>query len=115
MLTSLSLSVLSEEAIAAFLQKNSGFFGAFAAAVVGSIIFLPGFVAFPLAGVLREAGSSYFLLSAFTTTLMMVGVLTFPIEKEYLGIKITILRNIVAFCIAITIALITGLYFGEIL
>jgi len=54
------------------------------------------------------------VLSAFTTTLMLVGLLTFPIEKEYFGIKITIIRNIVCFIIAIIVALVTGIAFREI-
>ena len=53
------------------------------------------------------------VLSAFTTTLMMVGVLTYPIEKEYFGMKITVIRNIISFFIAIIVALVTGIFFGE--
>jgi hypothetical protein len=54
------------------------------------------------------------VLSAFSTTLMMVGILTYPIEKAYFGTRVTILRNIFSFFIAITVALITGIFFGEI-
>jgi len=54
------------------------------------------------------------VLSAFTTTLMMVGILTFPIEKEYFGIKVTIIRNVISLFIALIVAVITGIFFGEI-
>ena len=54
------------------------------------------------------------VLSAFTTTLMMVGVLTYPIEKEYLGTKVTIVRNVIGFFIALIVAVMTGIFFGEI-
>ena len=54
------------------------------------------------------------VLSAFTTTLMMVGVFTYPIEKEYFGMKVTVTRNIISFFIAIIVALVTGIFFGEI-
>jgi hypothetical protein len=53
------------------------------------------------------------VLSAFTTTLMMVGVLTYPVEKAYLGIRVTIMRNAVSFVIALIVAVITGFFFGE--
>jgi uncharacterized membrane protein YraQ (UPF0718 family) len=54
------------------------------------------------------------VLSAFTTTLMMVGVLTVPLEKKYFGMKVTIIRNSASFFIALIVALMTGLFFGEI-
>jgi hypothetical protein len=54
------------------------------------------------------------VLSAFTTTLMMVGVLTYPVEKAYLGPKVTILRNVISFLIAFVVALLTGIFFGEV-
>ncbi len=54
------------------------------------------------------------VLSAFTTTLMMVGVLTYPIEKEYFGMKVTVIRNVISFFIAIIVALVIGIFFGEV-
>ncbi|GAH23643.1 unnamed protein product, partial [marine sediment metagenome] len=54
------------------------------------------------------------VLSAFTTTLMMVGIITFPLEKEYFGVKVTVIRNIISFFIALIVAIITGIFFGEI-
>jgi len=55
------------------------------------------------------------VLSAFTTTLMMVGVLTYPIEKEYFGAKVAVIRNLISLFIAFVVALMTGVFFGEIL
>ena len=68
---------------------------------------------FPLCGILLSKGTLYMVLSAFTTTLMMVGVLTYPIEKEYFGAKVTIIRNLMSLIIAIIIAIITGIIYGE--
>jgi len=45
--------------------------------------------------------------------LMMVGILTYPVEKEYFGVKVTIVRNVISFGIALIIALIIGICFGE--
>ena len=84
------------------------------ASLFGSITIMPGFIAFPLCGILLEKGVPYMVLSAFTTTLMMVGVLTYPIEKQYLGHKVTILRNLISFGIALVVAVMTGVFFGEI-
>ena len=54
------------------------------------------------------------VLSAFTTTLMMVGVLTYPIEKQYFGIRVTIMRNAISLLIALIIAMMIGIFFREI-
>ena len=61
-----------------------------------------------------KEGVAYMVLSAFTTTLMMVGVLTYPIEKQYFGLKVTIIRNAISLLIALIIALVTGIFFGEV-
>ncbi len=56
---------------------------------------MPGFIAFPLSGILLSKGVPYMVISAFTTTLMIVGVLSYPVEKAYFGTKVTIMRNVV--------------------
>ena len=53
------------------------------------------------------------VLSAFTSSLMLVGILTYPIEKDYFGAKVTIMRNSISLVITVIIALATGLAFGE--
>ena len=62
-----------------------------------------------------KQGVPYAVLAAFSTTLMLVGVLTFPIEKEYLGIKVTIIRNIIGFIMSVVVALIIGFFYKEII
>ncbi|MCK4795797.1 MAG: hypothetical protein KAT05_00370, partial [Spirochaetes bacterium] len=57
---------------------------------------------------------AYMVVSAFTTTLMMVGILTYPIEKEYFGTKVTIIRNLISLIIAFIVAIITGIIYGEV-
>jgi uncharacterized membrane protein YraQ (UPF0718 family) len=84
------------------------------ASLFGSITIMPGFIAFPLSGILLNKGVPYMVLSAFTTTLMMVGILTYPVEKEYFGVKVTIIRNIISLFIALAVAMMTGIFFGEI-
>ena len=77
-----------------------------AALIVGSIALIPGFVAFPLAGVLKDNGATTAVLAAFITTLLMVGVVTLPIEIRFFGRRIAILRNLLAFGGAVVVALV---------
>ena len=77
-----------------------------AALIVGSIALIPGFVAFPLAGVLKDNGATTAVLAGFITTLLMVGVVTLPIEIRFFGRRIAILRNLLAFCGAVVVALV---------
>jgi len=111
---SIVLFLIPDKAISDYLVINRPFVGVVIASVFGSITLMPGFIAFPLCGILLKKGVTYMVLSAFSTTLMMVGVLTYPIEKEYFGAKVTIIRNVISFFIAIFVALITGVFFGEI-
>ena len=113
-LVSIILFLIPDEVISNYLGGNR-FSGILFASFFGSITLMPGFIAFPLCGILLEKGVAYMVLAAFTTTLMMVGVLTAPIEKEYFGIKVTIIRNATSFAIALIVAVVMGLFFGEIL
>ncbi len=114
MLVSIVLFIFPDETIIKYLGQRHYGYSTFFAALLGSISLMPGFITFPLCGILAQKGVSYMVLSAFSTTLMMVGIVTFPIEKEYLGVKIAIIRNIISFCIALCVAFMTGLFFGEI-
>jgi uncharacterized membrane protein YraQ (UPF0718 family) len=113
-LVSLALTFVSEQTIAASLGGENLLVGTVTAAALGSVSLMPGFIAFPLAGILLERGVALTVLAAFTTTLMMVGVLTYPIEKRYFGAKVTIVRNLLSLAAACVIALVIGLYFGEV-
>lgn len=111
---SIVLTLIPEKTIVRVLGEEDLLGGTIIAALFGSITFMPGFIVFPLAGILLTKGVAYTVLAGFTTTLMMVGVLTYPIEKEYFGIKVTVIRNCLSFVIAIIIAVIIGISFGEI-
>ena len=113
-LISITLYFISEDVISKIFINDNKYIGIFSASVLGSIAMIPGFIAFPLCRILRQNGVYYMIISAFTTTLMMVGVLTLPIEKKYFGVKVAIIRNVISFLIAILVSLITGLFFGEI-
>ncbi len=108
------LFLFPDEVISNYLNNSSKLISVLLASLFGSITIMPGFIAFPLSGILLNKGIPYMVLSAFTTTLMMVGILTYPIEKEYFGVKVTIIRNIISFFIALAVAIMTGIFFGEI-
>lgn len=77
--------------------------------LIGSITLIPAFVAFPLVGSLVDSGANIIPAVAFLTTLTMVGVVTFPLEKEEFGLKFALTRNILSFIFAIFISLGMGL------
>ncbi|MBU1044591.1 MAG: hypothetical protein KJ915_09390 [Candidatus Omnitrophica bacterium] len=111
---SITLFIFPSENLANYFGKENQFQGVLLALFLGSVTLVPGFIAFPLCGILLKEGVSYTILSAFTTSLMMVGVLTYPIEKKYFGKRVTIIRNSISLFIAIIVAIITGIFFGEI-
>jgi len=113
-LVSIILFLIPDKIILKYLGDNNKIVGIMLASFFGSVTLMPGFIAFPLCGILLKKGVTYMVLSAFSTTLMMVGVLTYPIEKEYFGTRVTILRNVFSFFIAIVVAFMTGIFFGEI-
>jgi len=75
-LVSIVLFLVPDELISDYLADNNRFIGVLFASFIGSITLMPGFIAFPLAGILLNEGVPYMVLAAFTTTLMMVGILT---------------------------------------
>lgn len=113
-LVSIILFLVPDEVISSYLGINNRLVGVFWASLFGSITLMPGFIAYPICGILLKKGVPYMVLSAFATTLMMVGVLTYPIEKEYFGIKVTVVRNVISLFIALVVAVMTGIFFGEI-
>jgi uncharacterized membrane protein YraQ (UPF0718 family) len=102
------LSILDEKMISSLLGKESGLLGMAIAAVIGSITLIPGFVAFPLAASLLKAGAGYGQITMLLTTLMMVGVVTLPVESKFFGKKMAVRRNIFAFVFAVCASFIIG-------
>jgi uncharacterized membrane protein YraQ (UPF0718 family) len=102
------LAVLDEGTISKLLGTESGVLGMGIAAVIGSVTLIPGFVAFPLAASLLKAGAGYGQITMFVTTLMMVGVVTLPVESKYFGRKATLRRNLFALIYAVCISFVIG-------
>lgn len=102
------LTLLPPTEIAAFLSGQSDMLATVGGALLGTITLVPAFIAFPLVGTLVNAGVSVVPSVAFLTTLTMVGVVTFPLEKKEFGVKFTAIRNGLSFLFAIAIALVMG-------
>ena len=107
-LIGLLLTFIPPESIKQFLGSSNVLISTIAAAFVGSITLIPAFVAFPLVGSLINAGASIIPIVAFLTTLTMVGMVTFPLEKREFGIKFALTRNLLSFIFAVIIALLMG-------
>jgi uncharacterized membrane protein YraQ (UPF0718 family) len=103
------LAVLNPETISKIIGSESGWFGVILAAIIGSVTLIPGFVAFPTAAILLENGAGYMQIAAFVSTLMMVGIITMPVEIKYFGKKISVLRNVLAFFFSFIVALLIGM------
>lgn len=104
----LILTLLPPADIAEFVGKQSVILATVASALLGTITLVPAFIAFPLVGTLVDAGVGVIPAVAFLTTLTMVGIVTFPLEKKEFGVKFTAVRNGLSFMFAIIIAFVMG-------
>ena len=109
LLVGFMLAILNADTISGIIGEKSGWFGVILASIIGSITLIPGFVAFPTAAILLENGAGYMQIAAFISTLMMVGIITMPVEIKYFGKKSTLLRNSVAFLFSFLVAFIIGM------
>lgn len=108
LLIGLILAIIPPDMLSNFLVNNDNLFSTIIFALVGCITLIPAFVAFPLASSLVESGAGIMPVVAFITTLTMVGVVTFPLEKREFGWKFTIIRNSLSLVSAVLIAIIMG-------
>ena len=109
-LVSVFLYALPARVLTDWLGRGTGWAGIASAALLGSISLIPGFIAFPLGAILVRSGVSYQVVAVFITTLMMVGILTLPLEAKYFGWKVSILRNALSFCGALLVGLLMGIF-----
>lgn len=108
LLIGLILTWIPTEQIENWIGGGSGLISVVISAIVGTVTLIPAFVAFPLIGSLRANGAGLMTLTAFLTTLTMVGFITMPLEIKSFGKKFALLRNVMSFLLAIGIAMIMG-------
>jgi uncharacterized membrane protein YraQ (UPF0718 family) len=109
-LVSVFLYAVPAHLLTEWLGRGTGWAGIASAALLGSISLIPGFIAFPLGAILLRSGVSYQVIAVFITTLMMVGILTLPLEAKYFGWKVSILRNALSFAGALLVGLLMGIF-----
>lgn len=112
LLVAMTLAVLDTATIARYLGAESGVLGVLIAACVGAITLIPGFVAFPAAAALLRGGAGATQIAAFVSSLMMVGVVTLPMEMKYFGRRASLLRNGFAFVFSFAAAAFVGWVVG---
>jgi len=109
-MVSIVLYLIPQETLARYMGEGSGITGWITAAIFGSVALIPGFIAYPLCGILVKSGVAYSVIAVFITTLMMTGFLTLPLEAKFLGWRVSIIRNLVSLAAALFIGLIMGFF-----
>lgn len=100
----LTLAILKPETISSIIGSNSGIFGIFLSAVLGSVAMMPTFVAFSTGEMLLKNGAGIAQVAALISTLTLIGIITIPLEAKYIGKKAAAYRNILAFIFSIIVA-----------
>jgi len=108
----LIIAIFSVNFISKFIGDQSGWYGTIIAAFFGTFVMIPSFIALPMAQMLIDNGAGYMQIGAFISTLFMVQLASVPIEMKYLGKKITIVRNLVAFLFSFFVAYVISLFMG---
>ncbi|TVR54840.1 MAG: permease [Spirochaetaceae bacterium] len=106
------LSFFDSAMVSRIIGDESGWTGVIGAAVVGAVTLIPGFIAFPLAALLVEQGAGLLQIGAFVSSLMMVGVVTFPVERAVFGTRVALVRNALAFVFSLFVAGVLALVLG---
>lgn len=109
-LISVVLFLIPNEILVKYMGEGSGVKGWIMAALLGSVALIPGFIAYPLCGILIDNGVAYSVIAVFITTLMMTGFLTLPVEVKFFGWKVSVMRNLVSLVAALFIGLIMGFF-----
>ncbi len=108
------LAILNPQIISKIIGGSSGWLGVLLASLVGAITLIPGFIAFPLSSMLLQGGAGYMQIGAFISSLMMVGVVTLPLEIRYFGRKAALMRNLLAFVFSFFVAFVIGKVVGRV-
>ena len=109
-LVSIVLFLIPDETLVKYMGEGSGVNGWITAEALGSVALIPGFIAYPLCGILIKSGVAYSVIAVFITTLMMTGFLTLPVEAKFFGWKVSVIRNLVSLAAALFIGLIMGFF-----
>ncbi|MFH1589897.1 MAG: permease [archaeon] len=104
-------SFLSKDFMNEYFTLFSGLSGILGAAILGSIVHIPPFIAFPIGGQILQSGVNAGVIAVLINTLIMVHTFTIPIEVKEMGWKFAIVRNGLSFIFAIIIGIIIGVLY----
>ena len=108
LLVGILLAFFNKDSISNLIGDSSGILGLLASLAIGSITLIPGFIAFPTAALLLDNGAGLTQIAGFISSLMMVGIVTIPLEKQYFNTKTTIIRNVSALIFSFLVAIMIG-------
>lgn len=108
------LAILNPQVVSRLIGGSSGWLGVLLSSLVGAITLIPGFIAFPTVAMLLKGGAGYMQMGAFVSSLMMVGIVTLPLEIRYFGRKAALARNALAFIFSFAVAIVIGRVMGSI-
>lgn len=105
---SILLAFLTPDTISKIIGTNSGFLGIILSSILGSITMMPTFVAFSLGNTLLSSGAGYAQVGTLVSTLVLVGLMTYPLEAKYIGKRAAFLRNFIGFLFSIIVGFLLG-------
>lgn len=108
LLVGLFLAVFEQETIQRIIGTESGIIGMIISSLIGTIALIPVLIAFPIASELVQNGAGIMQIAVFISTLTTVGLVTLPLESKYLGKKVAVLRNSLAFLFSFITSFIIG-------
>lgn len=102
------LAFINPNTISKIIGSNSGFIGVILSAILGSITMMPTFVAFSLGNTLLLKGAGYSQVGTLVSTLVLVGMMTYTLESQYIGKRAAFLRNFIGFLFSILAGILLG-------
>ena len=106
------LAFVDESVIRQVVGKESGMAGIALSGLIGSVTLIPAFAAYPAAAELLRVTGGYAQITMLITSLMMVGVVTLPMESRFFGLKAALWRNGLGLVYSFALAVFMGAVFG---
>jgi len=108
----LLLSFVDESTMRQALGQESGITGIILSGIIGSVTLIPAFAAYPAAAELLRVTGGYAQITMLITSLMMVGIVTLPMESRFFGIRAALWRNGLGLVYSFALAVFIGAVFG---
>lgn len=70
MLVGILMAIFNAEFISRIIGSSSGWLGVILSSIVGAVTIIPGFIAFPTAKLLLDAGAGYMQIGDFVSSLL---------------------------------------------